>query len=115
MKYGCEASLLIFILQCKHIQLTYLWSLVYCPGPEPPGPDYDIVYSVSQMQSIDPDMFDGKTTVERIVCSSDVFWKMNWGYDGKYDNGYYGVNDTWYAGFVPYQDDKIILHNFSLL
>ena len=32
-----------------------------------------------------------------------------------YDNGYYGANDSWYAGIVPYQSNKKILHNFSVL
>ena len=34
------------------------------------------------MQSIDPNMYDGKMTVERKVFSNDIFWKMNWGSTG---------------------------------
>ena len=67
------------------------------------------------MQGIDPNMYDGKMTVERKVFSNDIFWKMNWGIDGMYDNGYYGANDSWYAGIVPYQSNKKILHSFSVL
>lgn len=74
----------------KVVDISYLWTLVYCPGPEPPGPQYDIVYSLTQMQSIDPTMYDGKTTVVRTEYDND-YWRMNWGYDGVYDNGYYGT------------------------
>ena len=103
----------------KTYDYTYVWSLIYCQGPEPPGPEYDKVYSLEQMQLIDPNMYEGKTEIERGTENSDLYWRMNWGANGDFDDGYYSALGGWeidaQQGTFNYQFDRRIMFNFGIL
>lgn len=42
------------------------------------------------------------------------FLLMNWGYNGNYDNAYYGSypSDTWHANYLDWKYDKVINYDF---
>ena len=54
-------------------------------------------------------------TVERTVSINTTYWLMNWGYNGNYDSGHYGmaVTDEWNANGGSHQYNRKIYYDFS--
>lgn len=72
---------------------------------------YDTFYELRQKYHIDSE-FD--TITKEAGTYVDEFLLMNWGYDGKYDNAYYGIglSDIWHANSYDWKYDKVIKYDF---
>jgi hypothetical protein len=95
----------------EHVQ-TYEWRRL----SELTSNNY-ILYTDEQMMMIDPDVYSGKP-VQEITRSNQYYYLMNWGYDGRYDNVFYGVNDNIWTYVnennvsLNFQYNKLIWYDF---
>lgn len=66
-----------------------------------------------QAYALDPNLYDGKIQVEQSSYTQKM-WKMNWGAEGAYDSGEYGLYANWGpGGNGPYNQNLQIYYNFQ--
>lgn len=99
----------------RNITDTYEWVLIShlpnFPSFNEPGWTY---YTQAEAMAHDPDLYSGKIeNVLTTVCYD--FWRMNWGYDGQYDTGYYDPLSGWTANGYTFKYNKHIWYNFVAL
>ena len=83
-------------------------------GIVPPGTFY---YTDEEAHAIDPYVYDGKITYS-YSSTTDKFLRMNWGYDGLYDDAEYSINVLWHPdgdNEPTYATNAQIFYGFSLL
>jgi hypothetical protein len=80
-------------------------------GIAPPGTYY---YTDGQAHMIDPYVYDGKTTITYSSITNN-YLRMNWGYDGLFDNAEYSSAVYWRPSLdmSPFTSNATIYYNFT--
>lgn len=74
--------------------------------------NYDLCYTEDEKQQYAPDANE-EDIFHEIVTTSNKYLKMNWGYDGYGDSGYYSfVGSSWPTGNNPYPYFPWIVYDF---
>lgn len=73
--------------------------------------DYDYVFSESEMQTQHPDVQENDIEHEYEYYTSH-YLRMNWGWDGSYDEGTYSILPDWTESGYHFNVRNIILRNF---
>ena len=86
-------------------------------GSVPEGTYY---YTEEQALSIDPDLYDGKTSYS-YTSTTNKYLRMNWGSDGEYDNAEYSASVFWHPvnnnggnnSLPTFNTNAVIYYNFT--
>ena len=90
--------------------IGYVWKRVCDLDYEPNGLP---LYTEEQAMALEPNLFPGKTVTETSRAYS-YFYRMNWGWDGSYDNVLYGKTDNgWEVGSYNFRYNKQIIFNIQ--
>lgn len=76
--------------------------------------NYNYVFTESQMQQFYPDVVENQIDHEYSYSSPSYHYRMNWGWDGSYNNGLYSIYPIgWSAGGYQFSLGTYMMTNFS--